>query len=440
MDKIKADPLALNAIIHAVLKGPKTTPDDFKRATLVDGFSMIYHTFPDWAEPAPGDFSILGLLENMHTLHFPNAPSRDPIQVDDFSFLSQCRKLKRLDVSCTTFSDCSILPQLPPLSYVRLPPKEQLTHLDALEQLPKLTKVSFLDRTPWTLPSVQPVPPPPRKEPEGSDKAKAIVEELKKRTATDCYTLNIQPDVAPGLLDSKFGGFPYWDPAMPYPADERGKKLVLLAQINFDQFQADEPLPQTGLLQFFIGQDDVCGADFEEPDRQDGFRVVYHEAPNPSITEEQLRPLDIPTHDHEGLEFFPVFRQAAVTVEKAVGYIGLDDRSMETVFSQAVKAAVGEDTKGITPYKYFEKEDYDYFHEQFYSCGHRMLGYPYFTQYDPRPDDSPYDTLLFQIDSDGIGKEDYVLWGDCGVANFFINLEDLKKRDFSKVFYTWDCC
>ena len=50
-----------------------------------------------------------------------------------------------------------------------------------------------------------------------------------------------------------------------------------------------------------------------------------------------------------------------------------------------------------------------------------------------------YDTLLFQMDSD-YGDEDYVLWGDCGVGNFFIHQEDLKKRDFRKVLYNWDCC
>ncbi|MEY8316503.1 hypothetical protein AALB19_04175 [Oscillospiraceae bacterium 50-58] len=54
MEPIKADPLALNAVICAVLKGPNTTPDDFKRATLVDSFSMIYQKFPDWAEPTSG--------------------------------------------------------------------------------------------------------------------------------------------------------------------------------------------------------------------------------------------------------------------------------------------------------------------------------------------------------------------------------------------------
>lgn len=429
MDKINADPLALNAVICAVLKGTATTLDDFKRATLVDSFSMIYHKFPDWAEVTPGDFSILGMLENMHTLHFPNNPYRDPIQVDDFSFLANCRKLKRLDVACTTFSDCSVLLRLPPLNYVRLPEKGRLTHLEALEQLPKQTKVSFLSRPrPATPPTPPVVTPPPRKEPEGSDRVKAIVEEIKKRTAMDCYRLTIQPDSLPGLFDSKFGGYPYWDPKLPYPVDGTGEKMVLLAQINFDQFPADEPLPQGGMLQFFLGQDDCFGLDR-------GCQVVYHQRIDHSVTPKQLKPLGIPTH--KDLDYFPVMEAAAVTMEKATGYMGPADGRFDSIFSQACQTVTGQTLEdGKHHWNYWntlESEDRDYLWDQLSTDGHHLLGYPYFTQEDPR--DGAYETLLFQMDSD-----DDILWGDCGVANFFINLEDLKRRDFSDVFYTWDCC
>ena len=44
------------------------------------------------------------------------------------------------------------------------------------------------------------------------------------------------------------------------------------------------------------------------------------------------------------------------------------------------------------------------------------------------------------MDSDMEGKLDYVLWGDCGVGNFFINRRDLENLDFSRILYTWDCC
>lgn len=426
MDKIKADPLALNAVFRAVLRGASTTPDDFKRATLVDKFYLLYHDFPDWAEPTPGDFSILGMLENMHTLHFPNEPSREPIQVDSFSFLARCQKLKGLDVGCTTFSDCSALLQLPALKYAGLPPKEQLTNLEALEQLPKGVKVSFLDRTPWT-PVFKPVPPPPREEPQGSETVKAIVEELKRRTAMGCYKLTVQPDPAPRLLDSKFGGFPYWDPALPYPVDEDGEKLVLLAQINFDQFPVDAPLPQGGMLQFFIAQDDLFGMDSDG-----GHRVVYHEKIDPAVTREQLEGLDIPTG--EDVEFFPVFQELAVTLEKTTGYMGPADGRFDALFAQVYQAVTGH---ALEPAKHhgnaLTREDNDYLYEQLDTAGHHLLGYPYFTQYDPR--DGLYETLLFQMDSD-----DHILWGDCGVGNFFIDLEKLRQRDFSDVFYTWDCC
>ena len=72
-----------------------------------------------------------------------------------------------------------------------------------------------------------------------------------------------------------------------------------------------------------------------------------------------------------------------------------------------------------------------------------MLGFPFFTQSDPREYSdtlAKYDTLLLQIDSDEDDDRSFeIIWGDCGVANFFINSEALLKKDFSKVIYNWDC-
>ena len=426
MDKIKADPLALNAVICAVLKGPNTTPDDFKRATLVDSFSMIYQKFPDWAEPTPGDFSILGLLENMHTLHFPNKPGRSPIQVDDFSFLARCKRLKRLDVARTNFSDCSILLQLPFMNYVHLPPREQLIHLEVLDKLPWRRRVDFLPPPP------APVLPKPRPEP--SETARAIVEEIKRRTAADCYTLDFQPGSQPGLFDSKFGGFPYWDPALPYPVDSAGEKLVLLAQINFDQFPADDPLPRGGMLQFFAGQDECFGMEFSGG-RTDGYRVVYHENINPSITEEQLKSLDIPTH--ADVEYWPVIQSGAVTLEKTTDYICPEDFRFPELFARAFHAVTGEPAGSGADNLREEVEDY--FYDQLWATGSHLLGWPHFTQADPREEDGRYGTVLFQMASDWEEEETYVMWGDAGVGNFFIDLEKLKQRDFSDVLYNWDC-
>ena len=70
---------------------------------------------------------------------------------------------------------------------------------------------------------------------------------------------------------------------------------------------------------------------------------------------------------------------------------------------------------------------------------HKMGGYPFFTQADPRDEESElYDTLLFQLDTE-FREEIGVMWGDIGVGNFFINREKLKALDFSDVLYNWDC-
>ena len=66
---------------------------------------------------------------------------------------------------------------------------------------------------------------------------------------------------------------------------------------------------------------------------------------------------------------------------------------------------------------------------------HRIGGYPYFTQQDPREEDLPFTELLLQMDSDG----DHIMWGTMGVANFFINKKDLQYCNFEEVLYNWDC-
>ena len=51
--------------------------------------------------------------------------------------------------------------------------------------------------------------------------------------------------------------------------------------------------------------------------------------------------------------------------------------------------------------------------------------------------------MLFRSDSENGGEDgkgdDEICRGDMGIANFFITPEALAKRDFSNVFYTWDC-
>ena len=276
-----------------------------------------------------------------------------------------------------------------------------------------------------------------------SERIEKIVKEIQKRTAQEAYALTIQPERKPTLFDSKFGGLPYWDFSKPYPTDSEGEKMLLLAQINFDGAKVDAPLPQKGMLQFFIAKNDMFGLDFDAPDKQNTFRVIYHETIDQAVTVEQVKDLGIPEgiSDEESMDT-PVEKEAAVSVTKKTAYINPDCCDFGAVMREAIGQVCGQDTEDW--YDFLTAEESDTLYDELSVGGHWMLGYPYFTQSDPREfveEYQCYDTLLFQMDSDGEDSYgDYVLWGDCGVGNFFIAREDLEKRDFSRVLYNWDCC
>ncbi len=276
------------------------------------------------------------------------------------------------------------------------------------------------------------------------NQVKEVLEEIKKRTATPAYSLIIAAEKKPDIFSSKFGGVPYWDMKRDYPTDSEGNKLMLLAQLNLDRAEVEAPLPEQGMLQFFIGGDDVFGLDFDKPDEQNTFRVVYHEQVNYGITREDILALHPPVcTDEENEEYTPVFKEAVVDIAKKTVYMGIESYQFDKMFAEIVKEKFGTDIGNQTVYSVLDEEAFDKLAEEISNSGHWLLGYPYFTQSDPREYEEKYriyDTLLFQMDSDYIENEDYVLWGDCGVGNFFINGEDLKRRDFSKVLYNWDCC
>lgn len=88
-----------------------------------------------------------------------------------------------------------------------------------------------------------------------SEKVKNIVAKIKEKTAMKAYRLNIIKNSKPDIFDSKFGGVPYWDMKKEYPIDSEGKRMMLLAQINFTKACLDdERLPKQGMLQFFSPQ------------------------------------------------------------------------------------------------------------------------------------------------------------------------------------------
>lgn len=231
-----------------------------------------------------------------------------------------------------------------------------------------------------------------------------------------------------GLTDSKFGGLPYWPEGADYPADAKGEKLFLLAQINFAQMAPEDGLlPSKGILQFFIRDDDLCGADFDAPTVQDGFRVIYHPEVGEPLSPERLHAMGV----RANTELAPRETMLPSVCEDAVTFCRAEDHTAgySEAFDEQLRAAEAALSCQLTE---AERELVNDAAED--GFGHKMLGIPSFTQCDPRRSAAHYDTLLFQMDSLG-----NIMWGDSGVANFFICSEALKNCDFSDILYNWDC-
>ncbi|WP_029231027.1 YwqG family protein [Butyrivibrio sp. VCB2006] len=289
------------------------------------------------------------------------------------------------------------------------------------------------------------------------DKLEELAGEIKRNSMKK--VIRIEPYVKEciALTDSKFGGYPYWPIDMEYPVNSEGVKLVLLAQINLSELQNNlstgkdssselSLLPSTGLLQFLISCDDIMGLDDEK-----GYKVVYHKTIDPSVTEESVKALGIKAasdlNQVAGADgkYAPLSDCYALKFKEDEEFIGFGCCEFESVFAKTLKDKFGIDmyTYDIKAYsklfKFLDSDTFDYLSETFNeSQGHKMLGYPYFTQEDPR-NPGENDVLLFQMDSDDTSDDISIMWGDSGVGNFFISSDALKAFDFEKATYNWDC-
>lgn len=223
-----------------------------------------------------------------------------------------------------------------------------------------------------------------------------------------------------GPFDSKFGGKPYFPKGEKYPLDEDGKPLRLLAQINWKDVPHIGDFPTSGILQFYVSaDDDIVGCNFHDGTDQRNFQVRYFDE---ILHDESKLVSDFSFVQYDG-SMFPLTSEASISFTKGSEIISAGEFRFPDILN--LPAGVFGDT---------EEEEYCDLHEGF---GHKIGGYPGFTQADPRErGNKDHLELLFQMDSD---EEFGCMWGDCGIANFFIESEALKKKDFSNVLYNWDC-
>ena len=287
--------------------------------------------------------------------------------------------------------------------------------------------------------------------------ASMLWQAIKEATAQKTYALKINLDRVPSVFDSKVGGLPYWDLNVPIPRTSDGKKMALLAQLNMVDYPDSDLLPKEGMLQFFIGASDVYGLNFDDQTLQEGFRVVFHEEIDRSFSSESIKGEFILPHDSDD-DDLPIASEYALDVEQKVAYMFHDDYRFDGAIKSAAQS-IGlrnrPEYANLTDKEFyrilwdslepiFDENEESY---EFVMSGSRVLGYPFFTQSDPREVQgkySGYDILLLQLDSEDrkLSDDSYdwmVMWGDCGVGNFFIRKEDLLNKDFSHVLYNWDC-
>jgi hypothetical protein len=247
------------------------------------------------------------------------------------------------------------------------------------------------------------------------------------------------------LTESKIGGLPYLPKGNAALQNTDGKHLRLLAQINCTDLKGLEHFPSTGILQFFI----LDNWEFGIENGRDGYAVRYYPEISEHYTEAELAEYYRPYAEDE--ECFPILQECKLQFRLTEQAPVLDHATCVMLCGKylaehgiEVDYHTKEHLQRVVQHEYenefstYDKEDDG--EENHSQCG----GYPYFTQNDPRDEDkglADYNVLLFQLDSsfDEDGEE-IVMIGDMGVMNFFIRQDDLQRRDFSDVLYSWDCC
>lgn len=299
------------------------------------------------------------------------------------------------------------------------------------------------------------------------------------------FSLILDPSQKITPISSRIGGLPFWDFKRPYPCNNFEQPLRFICQINLQDvakakqefmqekqksnsnleelawFKDMPQLPEHGLIQFYALASDCYGCSFEP--NNDDCRVEFVEISKEAetLTNEDLEDSLI-QHDLDletiGLavegEYWPIDGECALKLVLGADWPHLGDFSFsqekfKEAFDKVLDIKIEQDS--LCDLIFNIDEDFRSFRlkalrlneEQDVLCIGSFLGYPDFTQDNPiytEADEQRFDCLLLRLDEGSTGKQFSMMWGDCGIANFFMNSKKLKSLDFSDIFYTWDCC
>ena len=282
-----------------------------------------------------------------------------------------------------------------------------------------------------------------------NNEIKKIVLDILEKNKKPMIEISLS-DEKPNLFQSKFGGVPYLPKDKEVPKNKENEQLTLLAQINIDELPENNIYPmKEGILQFWILNDDILGLDYDTH-LGDGFKVVYYKEIDKSVTEKEVLEKYKPYKDEDS--YFPIEGEFSLNFKLTDGYFSDSNDDFREIVDREMKKFYDENKEKYSNIlKIYDKENQlNYWEiwdileedkeigEKLFGAGHKIGGFPDFTQSDIR-EVGDYEILLLQIDSDRTEKNE-IMWGDCGIANFFIREKDLKEFNFNKAIYNWDCC
>ena len=240
----------------------------------------------------------------------------------------------------------------------------------------------------------------------------------------------------PLIFESKIGGIPYLPADENLPVDEEGNPMKLLAQINCKDLKELKDYPTEGMIQFYLTTNPM----WEEAVVKYYSQVDYNI--KSEVVSERIKEIY-----KEGNTCFPVEGEYGLEFNEDEESMSRDDDRLMALFCQYYTELSGEwismpEDAGDEVYELFES-----YCDNSYAGGHKIGGYQSSTQpadyFQYEKDALPIDVmaddgevLLFQMDSE---LKRTIMWGDLGVAQFFIKRSDLKAKKFENAYFTWDC-
>lgn len=221
-------------------------------------------------------------------------------------------------------------------------------------------------------------------------------------------------DTLPGLNETRFWGPLVWPKGQDVPKDQEGRDLVQILLVDLATLPEIDGLPQKGLLQFLIADNDELGMSFEEDELGD-YSVVLH-PPGTELVEIKrvddglgalLEDGDKPSLGIEWVRADCPPDLADYRLETMAEKNGYPSDEQRERYEEILSEAYGDDFDVV------------------------LLGTPAFTQTDVRSKKE----MSNWVNLVRITSTKAMMWGDGGEGDFLISPKALKAGDVSKVYF-----